>query len=131
LWLNPLSLEYSPKPFRKVEMGRVGGKKKDEKSPVLPKFTMTHDFPCPVNPCVTKYENGLLFDAKRQAVKILDDSVGVDGFCCGKPVIIGVPVDDAKAIKPEFPVARDVIILSLELPAVRHIAAVQTWDSSP
>jgi hypothetical protein len=40
-----------------------------------------------------------------------------------KPVIIGIPVDDAKAIEPEFPVARDVIILSPELPAVRHIAA--------
>lgn len=30
LWLYPLSLEYSPKRFREVEMGRVRGKKKEE-----------------------------------------------------------------------------------------------------
>ena len=49
--------------------------------------------------------------------------VRVDRFCCGKPVIIGVPVNDAKAIEPEFLIRRDVIILSLELPPIRHIAA--------
>jgi hypothetical protein len=67
LWLYPLSLEYSPKRFRKVEMRRVRGMKKDEKSSLLPKFAMAHDFPCPVNLCVIKHDNGLLADAKRQS----------------------------------------------------------------
>ncbi|MDR2809339.1 MAG: hypothetical protein LBB84_02115, partial [Tannerellaceae bacterium] len=58
-----------------------------------------------------------------QEVKILDDSVGVDGFRCGKPVIIGVPVNEAKAIESEFLIGKDVTILSLELPPIRHIAA--------
>lgn len=123
LWLYPLSLKHSPKRFRQVEMRRVWRKKKDEKSSLLPKFTMVHDFPCPVNPCVIKHDNGLLADTKRQAVKILDDSLRVDGFSCGKPVIIGVSVDYTKAIEPEFLIGRDIIILSPELPSVRHIAA--------
>jgi len=123
LWLYPLSLEYSPKRFREVEMWRVWGKKKDEKSSLLPKFAMTHNFPCSVNPCVIKHDNGLLTNAKRQAVKILDDSLRVDGFSCGKPVIIGIPIDYTKTIESEFLVGRDVIILSPKLPPVRHITA--------
>ena len=104
-------------------MGRVWRKKEDEKSSVLPKLSMAHDLPCPVNPCVIKHDNGLLADAKRQAVKIPDDFLRVDGFCCCKPVIIGVPVDYTKAIESEFPVGKDMIVLSPELPPVRHIAA--------
>jgi hypothetical protein len=123
LWLYPLSLEYSPKRFRQVEMWRVRGKKKDEESSLLPKFAMAHHFPCPVNPCVIKHDNGLPADAKRQAVKILDDSLRVDGFSYCKPVIIGVPVDYTKAIESEFLVGRDMIVLSPELPPIRHIAA--------
>ena len=123
LWLYPLSLEYPPKSFRKVEMWRIRGEKEDEKSPLLPKFTMAHDFLSPVDPCVIKHDNGLFADAKRQAVKILDDFLRVDGFRCGKPLIIGGPVDYAKAIESEFLVGRDVTILSFELPPVRHVAA--------
>lgn len=123
LWLYPLSLKYSPKRFGKVEVWRVRGKKKDEESPLLPKLAMAHHFSCPVNPCVIKYDNSLLADAKRQAVKILDDFFRVDGFSCGKTIIIGVPVDYAKAIESEFLVGRDIIVLSPERPPVRHIAA--------
>jgi hypothetical protein len=84
LRLYPLSLEYSPKRFRKVEMGRVWWKKEDEKASVLPKLAMAHDFFRPMNLGVIKHDKSLPPDAKRQAVKILDDFVGVDGFCCGK-----------------------------------------------
>jgi hypothetical protein len=98
------------------------GKKEDEKPSLLPNPAMVHDFPGAMNPCVIKHDNGFLPDAKRQAVKILDDSPGVDRFCCGKPVIIGVPVDDAKAIEPELLIGRDITILSPELPSIRNIA---------
>lgn len=122
LRLYPLSLEYSPKRFREVEVWRVRGKKEDEKASLFPKLAMAHDFLGPVNLRVIKHDNGFLHDAERQAVKILDDSLGVDRFCRGKPVIVGVPVNDAKAIEPELLVGRDIIILSLELPPVRHVA---------
>lgn len=123
LWLYPLSLEYSPKCFREIQMWRVWWKKEDEKSSLFPKLAMAHDFLSPMNLCVIKHDNGLFPDAKRQAVKIFDDSLSVDGFCCSKPVIIGVPVDDAKAIEPEFLIGRDVTVLPLKLPPIRHIAA--------
>jgi hypothetical protein len=55
LRLYPLSLEYSPKRFGKVEMRSVLRKKEDEKSSLLPKFAMAHDFPGPVNLCVIKH----------------------------------------------------------------------------
>jgi hypothetical protein len=84
---------------------------------------MAHDFPCPMNLCVIRHDNGLSPDAQRQIVKILDDSLRVDGCCCGKPLIMGVPVDDAKAIEPEFLIAGNVTRPSLELPAIRHTAA--------
>ena len=121
LWLYPLALEYSPKRFRKVEMRRVWRKKEYEKSSLLPHLTIAHDFLSTMNLCIIKHDNGLLLDAKRQEVKILDDFVRIDCFCCGKPLIIGVPVNDSKAIEPEFLIGRDVIILPLELPPIRHI----------
>jgi hypothetical protein len=58
LWLYPLALEYSPKRFGKVEMWRVGEKKEDEKSSVLPKLAMAHDFLRPMSLCVIKHDNG-------------------------------------------------------------------------
>lgn len=123
LWFYPLSLEYSPKRFRKVEMWRVWWQKEDEQSSLLPHFSMARDFPSPMNLSVIKHNNGLFFDAKRQIVKILQDSIRVDGFCCGKSVIIGVSINDTKAIEPDFLIGRDIIILSLELPPIRHISA--------
>jgi hypothetical protein len=132
LWLYPLPLEYSPMGFRKVEMWRVWGQKEDKKSSLLPNLTITPDFFSAMNLRVVKHDNSLPLDAKRQAVKIFDNFVGVDGFSCGKPVIVGVPVDYAKAIEPEFLIGRDVTILSLELPPIRHTQPlVHTWDSSP
>jgi hypothetical protein len=93
LWLYPLALEYSLKRFRKVEMWRVWRKKEDENPSLLPKLAMTHDFLCPMNLRVIKHENSLFLNAKRQIVKILDDS---------------------NAIESEFLIGKDVIILSLE-----------------
>ncbi|MDR0686709.1 MAG: hypothetical protein LBF79_04565, partial [Dysgonamonadaceae bacterium] len=49
------------------------------------------------------------------------ESIGEES--CGKPVIIGIPVDYSKAIEPELLIARNVIILSLKLPPIRYIAA--------
>jgi hypothetical protein len=126
----PLSLEYSPKRFRKVEMLGVRGKKEDEKSSLFPKNTVAHDFLGPMNPCVIKHDNGLFPDAKRQVIKIFDDSVGVDGFCCGKPVITGIPVNDSKAIEPEFSIGRDVIILSPKKRLKGSSGAVLPEDAS-
>ena len=123
LRLYPFALEYSPERFRDVQMWGVWGKKEDEKSSLLPNLPMAHDFLCPVNLCIVKHDNGFLADAERQIIKILNDFVRVDGFSCGKPVIVGIPVDDAKAIEPGLLIGRDVIILSLELPPIRHIAA--------
>lgn len=122
LWLYPLSLEYSPKGSGKVEMWRIRGKKEDKKPPLLPNLSMTHHFSSPMNLRVIKYDNGLFLDSKGQGVKMLDDFVEIDGFGCSKSVIIGVSVDNAKAVESEFLIARDVIIFSLELPSIRHIA---------
>ena|GEM_PF-4353627 len=97
LWLYPLALKYPPKRFGKVQMWRVWGKKEGEKSPFLPKLAMAHNFLYPVNLRVIKHNNSLPVDAKRQEVKVVDDSVRVDGLCCGKPIIIGLPVNDPKA----------------------------------
>ena len=54
--------------------------------------------------------------------KILDDCLGIDGFCHGKPLIIGIPADDAKVIEPEFLTVRDVKIFFLELSHVKLVA---------
>jgi len=121
LWFNPFSLKYSPKRFGKVKMWRVWRKEENEKASLLPKFAVAHNFLSPVNLCIIKHDNSFLPDAKRKVVKILDDFIRIDGFCCGKPVIIRVPVDYTKTIEPEFLIGWDVTILSLELPPIRYI----------
>jgi hypothetical protein len=78
------------------------GKQEDEKFSFLPGFTIVHDFICPMILCVIKHDNSLLLDAKRQIIKIFYNFVRVDGFCCGKPIIIGVSIDYFKAIEHEF-----------------------------
>ena len=72
---------------------------------------MTHDLSSPVNLCVIKHNNGFLPDAERQTVKIFDDSLQVDGFCSGEPVIIGIPVNDTKAVESELLAGREVLLI--------------------
>jgi hypothetical protein len=78
------------------------GKKEYEKSSVLPNLTIAHDFFSAMNLRVIKHNNGFLFDAKPQAVKILDDFVGVNGFSCGESVTVGVPVMMLKQLSLNF-----------------------------
>jgi hypothetical protein len=104
-------------------MWRVWWKKEDEKSSLLPHLTKASDFLSPMNLCVIKHENGLLSDAKRQVVKILDDFVGIDRFSCGKSFIMRLSVDYTKTIESELLLTGNVPIFSFELPSIRYIAA--------
>lgn len=122
LQFYPFSLEYSPKGFGEVEMWRIKRKKEDEKPSLLPNLSMTHHFLSPMNLGVIMYDNCLFLDSKGESLKILDDLVGVDEFGYSKSVIMGVSVDNAKAVKSEFLVASNIIIFSFKLPPIRHTA---------
>ena len=62
LWLNPLTIQYSPKHFRNVQLWGIWRKIKDEQSPFSPFFPFFLDFSSTTVFLVMLLENSSRYD---------------------------------------------------------------------
>lgn len=119
----PLALQHAPQRLCDVEMRRVRGKVKEEKSPAFPYGPHLLDGTATGDAGVVKHDDGVPFPlSEGKPVEEVRQLFGGYAASRGEALVTVVAGRHAEYVEAGYLLGRDVDILLTELPAVRHIA---------
>lgn len=121
LRIQPFFLEFSPYCFRNIQMQGVWRPESNEQSALLPECYPLPDAARFMDAGIIQYQHGLLFDAERKPLQIINDRIGSDVVLRHHSHVLALPVDETQHVDFISLLKRDVDILAGELPSIRHI----------
>lgn len=123
LRLNPFPFENTPECFGQIQMRGIWRQIKNIESSILPILKPFFDFSALMDGGVVKDKHGKFSESHSKVVNILYEFLTVDILGGGKAMILIVPANHAKDVKPSALLCLYADFLIRKLPAIRHIAA--------
>ena len=122
LWSYPLAFEDAPECFRNIQLRRIWGQEKEEKSSSLPYVAKFLYLLVPMHGSVVKNDKSVHFQVEREIIKETNNLVCRHPFKCGESLVAVVTVNHSKNVEACDPLGGDINILTSQLPTVRDIS---------
>ena len=122
LWSYPLAFKNTPKCFRNIQLWRIWGQEKEEKSSLLPYWAKFFDLLVSMYGSIVKDNKSVHLQVERKIIKETEDFICRHLFECGESIVTVITVNHSKDIESCHPLGGDVNILPLQLPTVRDIS---------
>ena len=122
LWSYPLTFKNTPKCFRNIQLWRIWGQKKKEKSSLLPYWAKFFYLLVSMYGSIVKDNKSIHIQVERKIIKETDDFICRHLFKCGESLVTVIAVNHSKDVESCHPLGRNVNILPLQLPTVRDIS---------
>lgn len=120
-WLQPFSLEHSPKNLGYVQMWGIWWQKENMQSSFLPQFAKCEQFLSPMYRSIVKYDDRLPVNAQRETVQEANHCISINAFRGCEPMHPAIAVNHGEAIESCATLGWNVNVLFGEFPSVWNV----------